>query len=1251
MAATSTSRRDRRRWLQGLSALPLLLLALAWWAGSEPALRLLARQAEEYSDGRLHVSGVHGSLYGPLRIDALSLSTQSKRIELTDLRLDWSPRALWRRHLQVTQLALAQLRVTQLRPSNEPLAPPESLALPLSLAVPRASLARLVIKTTAGERVLSGIEFSLDKPMDRYRLTLRDMVTPWGRLQARASMAQATPFALEGEALFQHHSVSARAHAAGTLARVALHVAADLAAGHTAADLEITPFAPRLLAAAHIGAHGLDAAAWKPQLPTTAIDFEADLASRGATGFAGALELNNAKPGSWDRERLPLKAVSARLSGTTSGLDLDELRLDLGRAGHFKGHGRLDAAGLTLSLDTQDFDPGGLHGRLRSLRLAGALQLKADAGQQHLAADLGERAYRLRLDADLRERVLRLNAVRLTSPGGSLSLYGSLQLDAARPFELAGALDGFDPSAFGDYPQAHIHASFSGAGQIMPQPEAALRFAIADSRFRHQPLTGQGGLRLSARRLWDSDVALRLAGNRLQLKGAFGAPGDHLDFLLQAERLQAIHPALTGRIHAAGQLTGSLAAPSGTLELHADGLGRGRDFRLHALEANARLEQGLDGDMQLQARLSGLDTPHLHLLQASLAAQGKRGRHDLRFSASNPAFDLTTELAGSLHASGGALHWSGQVLNLQNRGRFPLELHAPASLELAPGHVRLSAARFDFLGAAFNVPELSVQAGGFASQGEFKGLSVTSLATLGAWPAALDGDLSLGGEWAVSAHDSVNGHLALWRERGDLVPAAQPPIPLGLGGLKLLAEATDNRLQARLQADGSTLGRLRATAATTLSRRDGAWGVRGDAPFQASAELDLRSLAWAAPLLEPNGAISVDGTLQARLSGGGTLAAPRLSGNLGGEGLKLAWPDQGLDLHDGHLQAELRQDRLELSAFSLRGGDGRLTGQGSLALAGDRPEMHLALQADKLQVSSRPDRLLVLSGNGRIAMAQNKVQVDASLKADHGQFELAREDTPQASTDVVVLGRETPAHARGLPYGVRLNLALDLGEHFSLQGRGLDAQLGGTVRVSSEGGAPLSANGSIRVLRGTYSAYGQRLAIERGNLNFQGPLDNPGLNIVAMRKDQAVEAGVAITGSVQAPEIKLVSKPAVSDTDKLAWLVLGHAMTGSGAQEFDALQLAAGALLGAGESVSLQQRIAHAAGLEEVGLKGAGSLESTVLTLGKRLSSKAYLSYEQGLAGTDTLVKINYSLSRRLSVRAQAGTTPAVDLFYTFSFD
>jgi translocation and assembly module TamB len=313
--------------------------------------------------------------------------------------------------------------------------------------------------------------------------------------------------------------------------------------------------------------------------------------------------------------------------------------------------------------------------------------------------------------------------------------------------------------------------------------------------------------------------------------------------------------------------------------------------------------------------------------------------------------------------------------------------------------------------------------------------------------------------------------------------------------------------------------------------------------------------------------------------------------------------------------------------------------------------LQLALQADKLEVLSRPDRLLILSGTGNASWVDKHIQVHSSLKADRGLIELPNGDAPTVSDDVVVLGQKQVVARKKPPYAIRFDLDMDLGERFYLKGHGLDAQLGGAVKLTSvEGGLPRSS-GSIRIVKGAYAAYGQKLDIERGILNFQGPVDNPGLNIVAMRRNQDVDAGVAVSGSAQAPVVRLVSSPTVPDSEKLSWLVLGHGIESSSGQEFSALQAAAGALLAAGESVTLQQRVAHAAGLEEVSLRGAGTLEGTVLTLGKRLSSRAYLSYDQSLSGAETVAKINYTLTQRLSVRAQAGTVPAVDLFYTFSFD
>ena len=66
---------------------------------------------------------------------------------------------------------------------------------------------------------------------------------------------------------------------------------------------------------------------------------------------------------------------------------------------------------------------------------------------------------------------------------------------------------------------------------------------------------------------------------------------------------------------------------------------------------------------------------------------------------------------------------------------------------------------------------------------------------------------------------------------------------------------------------------------------------------------------------------------------------------------------------------------------------------------------------------------------------------------------------------------------------------------------------------------------------------------------------------------------------------------------------------------------------------------------------GSSDLTTQVLTLGKRLSERLYLSYEQGIEDASQIVKLTYQLSRRWSVVARAGTDNAVDLFYTLYFD
>ncbi len=1237
-------------FLAAVASLALALGALLWFAGTETALRWIAQRAVAASGGRLRLEGVHGSVYGPLHIDLVVFETGRRRLELRRLDLDWSPRALLlQRRLEVRKLDVQALTVNIKAGGKEPLQLPRTLRLPLALALPDVAVGRIGVTVAGASYELGRLRFRLQNPGDTYRLDLPGVDTPWGGADGELRLAASPPFALQGrlsvaqkEGRFPYQ---ARFLLKGTLAEIA--ATAEASSGQVVArgKAVFTPFRPVPVKGMELRARGIDPAQFAKNLPHGDMSAAVTLETGPDGALHGRVEAANATPGSLDLGRLPFKRFSGTFSGRPEQLSLHDLLIDLDRAGQFRGDGSFAGGRLGLDVVTDNLDLRGLYGKLVHTDLRGALVLGVGAKAQTLAADLSQGRYRIKLDAAYEKDRLTIRSASARSGPGVLELKGEMALSGARAFRAEGALARFNPARFGDYPDAQVSASFAASGVLAPQWQAALEFTIRDSSWRGQPLEGGGALKLSASRIRQGDVELRLAGNRLAAKGAFGAPGDRLAWQLDASRLAALGPEFGGSVAASGSLQGTFARPSGTFALSGKGL-RWMDQRIATLHASGKLDQGVDGQLALAAQLVGYHSPTLTLARAALKVQGSRARHEIEISAANAGLDMEARASGGWREGAG---WSGWVESFSNRGRYALSLKAPARLAVGGGGFALQRAVLGFAGGHITIQDLSRRGGRWATSGEIGGLQVEKLPGLAAEPPALRVTLSLGGKWSITAEKALDGSVDLWREGGDLTVPADPPLDLGLTRLAFHATAAGSVVSATLDAAGTRLGTLSAQGRTTASRRNGAWGLAGGAPLWLEADADMPSIAWLGPLLNQN--LSVGGALNARLSVAGTVGAPRFGGVIEGDKLQLALPGQGVDFRGGSLRAELHEDKLLLRRMVLRAGGGTLSAEGGATLAKGAPQLQITLVADKLEALARPDRHLVLSGGAEVSLRDKRLEVSGSLKADRGLVELPKAGAPTLSPDVVVLGRPPKPEKRGLPYRLRLDMKLDLGDRFYLKGRGVDAQLAGTVRVrAGEAGLP-RANGTIRVVKGSYLAYGQRLTIERGELNFAGPIDNPGLNIVALRKNQPVEAGVAITGTAIAPRIKLVSNPSVPDSEKLAWLVLGHGLAGAGGEDFSLMQAAAGALLSQGESVTLQSQITQATGLDEFGLRGGGGLEGMVVTLGKRLSSRVYVSYEQGLSGAANLVKINLALSKWLSVRAQAGTDSAVDLFYTFSFD
>jgi translocation and assembly module TamB len=398
---------------------------------------------------------------------------------------------------------------------------------------------------------------------------------------------------------------------------------------------------------------------------------------------------------------------------------------------------------------------------------------------------------------------------------------------------------------------------------------------------------------------------------------------------------------------------------------------------------------------------------------------------------------------------------------------------------------------------------------------------------------------------------------------------------------------------------------------------------------------------------------------------GGRFGAPEIEGRMDGSGLAVRNLLQGVDVRDGELALSLRGAEARVERFVFKGGDGELRLTGG-AVLGAEPKATLQLVADKFHLLNRADRRVVTSGNATLALDAKSLALTGQLAIDEGLIDISSADAPSLDNDVTVRGGRQAAdkaaqqeeerallaerNARTVR-DLRVNVQLDLGDKLRLRGRGLDTRLTGRLAIASPNNR-LALNGTVRAVDGQYAAYGQKLKIERGEIGFSGELENPRLDILAVRPNLDVQVGVQVSGTAQSPRVRLASTPEMTDYDKLSWLMLGRAPDGLARNDTALLQRAALAIL-AGEGQGLDTQLLSRLGIDEFSLRqvDSGEVRETVVALGKQLSQRWYVGYERSVNNTTGTWQLVYRAAQRFTLRAQSGADNSLDAIWTWRWN
>ena len=217
--------------------------------------------------------------------------------------------------------------------------------------------------------------------------------------------------------------------------------------------------------------------------------------------------------------------------------------------------------------------------------------------------------------------------------------------------------------------------------------------------------------------------------------------------------------------------------------------------------------------------------------------------------------------------------------------------------------------------------------------------------------------------------------------------------------------------------------------------------------------------------------------------------------------------------------------------------------------------------------------------------------------------------------------------------GIGLNINVNAPGRIFVRGRGLDAELGGSLQITGDTNNIISA-GRFELVRGRLDILGKRFDLEEGSAQFQGDLI-PYIRFVSTTSTQSGSVSVIVEGPADDPEVSFASNPPGPQDEVLAQLLFGRNIAEISA--FQALQLAnAVAVLAGRGGNGLIGNLRDNFGLDDLDVTTTDEGE-TALRVGKYISDNIYTDVTAASDGTGE-VSLNIDITSDLVGKATLGS-------------
>ncbi|MBQ4831660.1 translocation/assembly module TamB domain-containing protein [Pseudoalteromonas sp. MMG010] len=737
--------------------------------------------------------------------------------------------------------------------------------------------------------------------------------------------------------------------------------------------------------------------------------------------------------------------------------------------------------------------------------------------------------------------------------------------------------------------------------------------------------------------LISGDSKLNISGQvdeRWQLAG---------ELVLQADKQANLPVIAQGNGHF--EVTGERLTPAVALDFmvhHANF----NDTSVQDVAIKGQLDSATNWQTQLSVKTGAVNVADQVIKSITVDAMGNKTKHQLNVALDAHSGELNLALNGGIEDT----KWLGEITNLtvndskvkianneniavmfnSKTGDFDVSAHCWATND--------SRLCIDKLAQINNQGQLKATLNNLALK-ELQHLLPRNIKTKG----AITADALV--KWHAGALNTLNTHISSSDISATLISQEKRiKLPIETLDITASADATTGQLTARLAS--SVLGELNADV--NISDIQAQQNLSGD------ITIDKVLLANLQPFID--GFEQFTGNINSAIALSGSVKEPLINGQLSIADIGLTGETLPISLQQSNINIAFDQTTATLT--------GQLNDQvgGSVELSGDidwrnaQPVINVAVLGEQFFVRAQQGVDFKVSPDLNIGVANNALTLAGQVVVPYGRIMIEElpEGAVQMSDDAVIIDQSSEKED-AVPFDYKVDLKVIVKNDVKVESFGLESNVEGDLAIKMAQGTPILATGELNLVNGTYLAFGQDLVISTGQVGFSGSIEQPYLNIKAIRNPDNtaddVIAGITLTGNVEEPTLTVFSEPAMDQAQALAYLLngqpLGEGESSSKSEMLTQLLLSQGV----SRSEGVVSKVGETIGLSDVSLSSSGSGDSTKVEISGYIAPSLQVKYSVGVFDSLSEVAVRYQLLSQLYIEATSGLNQNLDILYKFDWN